>query len=51
MIDRLDAYARADIPESARGEVDKADAAIRTTVERRTKRIPEVDAWIASHPG
>jgi hypothetical protein len=51
MIDRLDVFARAHIPESARGEVDKADGAIRTTVEQRTRRIPDVDAWIASHPG
>jgi aminopeptidase N len=50
MIGRLDAYARAHIPESARGEVDKADAAIRTRADRRAKRTPEVDAWIAKQP-
>ena len=47
---RLAAYA-ATVPASARGEVDKALAAVRYRQEVVTRRLPDADRWIAAHPG
>ena len=50
MAARLTAFA-ATVPASARGEVDKALAAIRYRHDVVTQRLPAADSWIAAHPG
>jgi aminopeptidase N len=47
---RLSAFAPT-VPPSARGEVDKALAAIRYRRDVVSKRLPDADRWIAAHPG
>jgi aminopeptidase N len=47
---KLTAFA-ATAPASARGEVDKAVAAIRFRQEVASKRLPEADRWLVAHPG
>jgi aminopeptidase N len=47
---KLAAFA-ATVPASARGEADKALAAIRYRQEVVTRRLPDADRWIAAHPG
>ena len=50
MPDQLTRFA-ATIPANARGEVDKAIASVRYRLEIVAKRLPEVDRWLAAHPG
>ncbi|HEX4710250.1 M1 family metallopeptidase [Phenylobacterium sp.] len=50
MAAKLRAFA-ATVPPSARGEVAKALASINYRLEVVSKRLPEVDAWLAAHPG
>ncbi|MDB5465776.1 MAG: aminopeptidase, partial [Phenylobacterium sp.] len=50
MARKLAAFART-APASSRGEADKAIAAVRVRVDVATKRLPEVDRWLATHPG
>ncbi|MDB5449209.1 MAG: aminopeptidase [Phenylobacterium sp.] len=50
MARKLAAFART-APASSRGEADKAIAAVRVRIDVATKRLPEVDRWIATHPG
>jgi len=45
-IAKLDAYAEAHIPATARQETVKAKASIAYAVMVRDKRLPEVDAWL-----
>jgi hypothetical protein len=49
MIAKLDAYADAHIPASARQNVVKADSAIAYGVKIRKDRLPDVDRWLAAH--
>ena len=51
MVAKLDAFAQAHIPESARGEAVRTDGNIRLTESLRRMRVPEVDRWIASNGG
>jgi aminopeptidase N len=50
MLGKLDAFA-ATIPASTVGEVRKAEAQIRHRREVIDRRLPEVTAWLAAHPG
>jgi hypothetical protein len=49
MVVKLDAFAKAHIPESARGEAVRAEGAIRLTESLRRTRVPEIDRWIAAN--
>ncbi|MBV8681481.1 MAG: M1 family metallopeptidase [Caulobacteraceae bacterium] len=49
LIPRLDAFAETHIPADARQDVAKTDATIRYRAGVRTKRIPEIDAWLAAN--
>jgi aminopeptidase N len=51
MIAKLNAYANAHIPATARGDVVKATSAIGFNAEVRTKRLPEIDRWLAAKRG
>ena len=48
---KLDAYAAANIPATAQGEVVKARSAIRFTAEAKARVIPQVKAWLTAHRG
>ncbi|RAK58442.1 M1 family peptidase [Phenylobacterium hankyongense] len=50
MEQKLAAFAKT-APASSRGEADKAIAAVRVRIDVTTKRLPEVDRWLATHPG
>ncbi|MEO8113023.1 MAG: M1 family metallopeptidase [Phenylobacterium sp.] len=50
MLEKLAAFART-IPASSRGEVTKAEAAVRYRTGVIAKRLPDVDRWLAAHPG
>ncbi|HEV2110889.1 MAG TPA: M1 family metallopeptidase [Gammaproteobacteria bacterium] len=50
MIPKLEAYADKHIPADARGNVVKAEGAIRENTGIRTARLPDVDAWLKAHP-
>ncbi|HEV7385317.1 MAG TPA: hypothetical protein VGN89_10600, partial [Phenylobacterium sp.] len=47
---KLTAFATT-VPASSRGEVSKALASISYRREVIAKRLPEVDRWLAAHPG
>jgi aminopeptidase N len=49
IIAKLDAYAAKNIPESARGDVVKAEGSINEHAAIRGQRLPQVDAWLKSH--
>ncbi|MFO1187146.1 MAG: M1 family metallopeptidase [Alphaproteobacteria bacterium] len=49
IIPKLEAYAAAHIPASARRSVTVAEGAIRFNIMVREKRLPEVDRWLARH--
>jgi aminopeptidase N len=51
MIAKLNAYAKAHIPATARGDTVKATSAIGFNADVRAKRLPEVDRWIAAKRG
>jgi len=51
MIAKLNAYANAHIPATARGDTVKATSAIGFNAEVRTKRLPEIDRWLAAKRG
>jgi aminopeptidase N len=51
IIAKLDAYAAKSIPESARGDVVKAEGNINEHAAIRKERLPQVDAWLKSHGG
>jgi aminopeptidase N len=50
MTEKLEAFAKT-APASTRGETNKAIAAIKVRTDIAAKRLPEVDAWLAAHPG
>jgi len=50
ILPRLQAFAQT-VPASARGEVTKAQSSIEVRAEIVAKRLPEVDRWLAAHPG
>ena len=50
ILPRLQAFALT-VPASARGEITKATSNISYRVEIIAKRLPEVDRWLAAHPG
>ena len=45
-IPKLETYAAAHIPESARQSVTKAESAIKYYAQIRADRLPEVDRWL-----
>jgi aminopeptidase N len=49
MAGKLNAYAGANLAPTSRRDVDTAIAAIRDRIRVRTERLPEIDAWLASH--
>ncbi len=48
---KLDAYAAAHIPATARGEVRNAEGAVRSAAEVKARLLPQVSAWMAAHRG
>jgi aminopeptidase N len=46
---RLEAFAKAHVPASARQEVRKVESGIRATERQRRLRVPELQAWLAAH--
>ena len=51
LIPKLNAFAAAHIPATARAEVVRAASAIAFYAQVRDKRLSEVDRWLAAHPG
>jgi aminopeptidase N len=51
LIGALARFGDAHLTASAKGDFAKADAAITYNAEIRTKRLPEVDRWLAAHGG
>jgi aminopeptidase N len=51
MIAKLQAYANANIPATARNDTVKAVSAISFNAEVRSKRLPDVDRWLAAQTG
>ena len=49
MVNKLGAYADANIAASSRGDVEAAIAAIKDRIQVNTARLPEIDAWLAKH--
>ncbi|GAB3400808.1 M1 family metallopeptidase [Massilia agilis] len=49
MIDKLNAYAGAHLAPTSRRDAETAIAAIRDRIKVRTERLPQIDAWLASH--
>jgi aminopeptidase N len=47
MVDKLGAYAQANLAPGSRGDVDAAVAAIRDRIQVNAARLPEIDAWMA----
>ncbi|MES2128984.1 MAG: M1 family metallopeptidase [Pseudomonadota bacterium] len=47
MLDKLAAYAKANLAADARGDADTAAAGIRMRIQVRTERVPAIDAWLA----
>ncbi|HAT33478.1 MAG TPA: aminopeptidase [Janthinobacterium sp.] len=47
MIVKLGAYAKANLPASARRDADTSMAAIKYRVKLRSDRLPDIDAWLA----
>ncbi|MDR3510471.1 MAG: M1 family aminopeptidase [Caulobacteraceae bacterium] len=47
LADKMDAFAAANIPESARQDVRKADANIAYLAKVKAERLPDVDRWLA----
>jgi aminopeptidase N len=51
MIGKLNDYAGANLAPTSRRDVDSAIASIRDRIKVRRERLPEIDAWLASHNG
>ena len=49
MVDKLKAYAGANLAASARGDVDASVAAIQDRIKVKEQRLPEIDAWLAKN--
>ena len=50
MVNKLGAYAEANLAPSSRGDVEAAIAAIKDRIQVNTARLPEIDAWLAKNP-
>jgi aminopeptidase N len=50
MLGKLESFART-APASSRNEVTKAEAEVRRRRQFAERRLPEVDRWVAAHPG
>ena len=48
--EKLAAFSEAHVPETARGNIVKAIAAIRYRAKVIGTRLPDIDRWIAGHP-
>ncbi len=46
MVDKLKAYAGANLAATSRGDVDAAIAAIQDRIKTNAARLPEIDAWL-----
>jgi aminopeptidase N len=51
LLDKLEAYAKTNIPETAQGDVRRTLAAGRNRIRIKGERTPEIAAWIAAHKG
>jgi aminopeptidase N len=51
MIGKLQAYAKQYLPADAQGDTKTAIASIEYRIKVRSKRLPEIDAWLAKHAG
>ncbi|MEG1054034.1 MAG: M1 family peptidase, partial [Janthinobacterium sp.] len=51
MIAKLEAYAQANLPASARGDADSSVAGIKYRIKVRSEHLPAVDAWLAKQAG
>lgn len=51
LIEKLEAFAKTNIPPSARQDLRKAEANIRYSAAIRQKRLPEIDQWLKSTGG
>jgi aminopeptidase N len=49
MVDKLSAYAQANLAAGSRGDVEAAVAAIRDRIQVNAARLPEIDAWLAKN--
>jgi aminopeptidase N len=49
MVDKLGAYAQANLAPSSRGDVEAAVAAIKDRIQVNAARLPEIDAWLAKN--
>jgi aminopeptidase N len=49
MVNKLGAYAEANLAASSRGDVEAAIAAIKDRIQVNTARLPEIDAWLAKN--
>ncbi len=49
MVDKLGAYAQANLAPGSRGDVEAAVAAIRDRIQVNAARLPEIDAWLAKN--
>jgi aminopeptidase N len=47
MVDKLGAYAQANLAPGSRGDVEAAGAAIKDRIRVNAARLPEIDAWLA----
>jgi hypothetical protein len=47
MVDKLGAYAQANLAPGSRGDVEAAAAAIKDCIRVNAARLPEIDAWLA----
>lgn len=51
MIGKLRAYARQRLAADAQGDAKTAIAAVEYRIKVRSKRLPQIDAWLAQHAG
>ncbi len=49
MVDKLSAYAQANLAPGSRGDVEAAVAAIKDRIQVNAARLPEIDAWLAKN--
>ncbi|MCS0612458.1 M1 family metallopeptidase [Massilia kyonggiensis] len=49
MVDKLGAYAQANLAPGSRGDVEAAVAAIKDRIQVNAARLPEIDAWLAAN--
>ena len=49
MVDKLSAYAQANLAPGSRGDVEAAIAAIRDRIQVNAARLPEIDAWLQAN--